>query len=220
MTKFNEFPLPRINDTLDLLTGAQYFTTLDLPLGYWQVAMDPASQEKKSAFTTYSGLYAFCKMPFGLVNAPATFQWLMEVVLSGLAHGSCHVYFDNVLVLGHTIEEHNTNLTRVFDRIRGVGLRLKPKKCDFAQQSVVYLGHVVSAEGIRTDPAKLRAVACYPTPAAVKALRSFLDLVSYYCRFVPRFSKVASPPTPSHGKGSPIPGLWPVSRFLRNKRSC
>ena len=185
ITKLDEFPLPRIDDTLDLLAGAQYFTTLDLASGYWQV--------KKTAFATYSGLYEFRKMPFGLVNAPATFQRLMEVVLSGLARGSCHVYLDDVLVFGRTAEEHNTNLARVFDRIRGAGLRLKPKKCEFARESVVYLGHVVSAEGVKTDPEKLRAVACYPPPGAVKPLRSFLGLASYYRRFVPRFSTVASP---------------------------
>ena len=131
VTKLDEFPLPRIDDTLDLLAGARYFTTLDLASGYWQVAMDPSSQEK-TAFATYSGLYEFCKMPFGLVNAPATFQHLMEVVLSGLARDSCHVYLDDVLVFGRTLEEHNSNLSKVLTRIREAGLRLKPKKCNFA----------------------------------------------------------------------------------------
>ena len=205
VTKLDEFPLPRIDDTLDLLAGAKYFTTLDLASGYWQVAMDPASIEK-TAFTTYSGLYEFRKMPFGLVNAPATFQRLMEVVLSGLARGNCHVYLDDVLVFGRTIEEHNANLARVFGRIRGAGLRLKPKKCEFAQESVLYLGHVVSADGIQTDPEKLRAVNHYRTPMAVKPLRSFLGLAGYYRRFVPRFSKIASPLNALTRKG--VPYVW------------
>ena len=205
VTKLDEFPqmvsqmvkffysyAHRIDDTLDLLAGTKYFTTLDLASGYWQVPMDRASQEK-TAFTTYSGLYEFRKMPFGLVNAPATFQHLMEVVLTGLARGSCHVYLDDVLVLGKTLEEHLTNLTKVFSRIRGAGLRLKPKMCDFAQESVEYLGHVVSAEGIQTDPEKLRAVNRYPTPTDVKPLRSFLGLASYYRCFVPGLSKIAAP---------------------------
>ena len=192
VTKLDEFPLPRIDDTLDLLAGARYFTTLDLASGYWQVAMDPSSQEK-TAFTTYSGLYEFCKMPFGLVNAPATFQRLMERVLAGLARGGCHVYLDDVLVFGKTMEEHNQNLTEVLGRIRGAGLRLKPRKCNFAQESVEYLGHVVSAQGIQTDLRKLAAVNQYTVPTDVKSLRSFLGLASYYRRFVPRFSQVAAP---------------------------
>ena len=205
VTKLDEFPLPLIDDTLDLSAGARYFTTLDLASGYWQVAMDPASQ-KKTAFTTYSGLYEFCKMPFGLVNAPATFQRLMEVVLAGLARSSCHVYLDDVLVFGRTLEEHNSNLSKVFERIRGAGLRLKPRKCNFAKESVEYLGHVVSADGIQTDPQKLRAVNEYPTPSDVKSLRSFLGLASYYRRFVPGFSKVAAPLNALTRKD--IPYIW------------
>ena len=114
----------------------------------------------------------------------------MEVVLSGLARDSCHVYLDDVLVFGHTLEEHNSNLSKVLTRIMEAGLLLKPKKCNVAQEC---LGHVESAAGIRTNPTKLRAVEEYPTPANVKSLRSFLGLASYYRRFVPGFSKVASP---------------------------
>ena len=192
VTKLDEFPLPRIDDTLDLLAGAKYFTTLDLAAGYWQVEMDPHDKEK-TAFATYSGLYEFKKMPFGLVNAPATFQRLMEVVLSGLAREVCLVYLDDVLVLGKTMEEHNRNLMQVLDRLRAAGLRLKPGKCDFAQLEVTYLGHVVSATGIQTDPRKSQAVHEFPTPSNVKEVRSFVGLASYYRKFIPNFSRVAGP---------------------------
>ena len=192
VTKLDEFPLPRIDDTLDQLVGAKFFMTLDLAAGYWQVAMDLSDQEK-TAFATYSGLYEFKKMPFGLVNAPATFQRLMEVILAGLAREGCLVYLDDVLVMGRTMEEHNHNLVKVFDRLRTAGLRLKPKKCCFAQLEVEYLGHVVSTEGIKTDPKKAKAVSEFPTPSNVKEVCSFVGLASYYRKFIPNFSKIAGP---------------------------
>ena len=117
VTKMDVFPLPRINDSLTLLAHCKYFTTLDLATGYWQVEMDPVSQEK-TAFCTHSGLYEFTVMPFGLCNAPATFQRLMESVLAGLARDTCLVYIDDILVLGRTFEEHLQNLEKVFDRLR------------------------------------------------------------------------------------------------------
>lgn len=127
-------------------------------------------------------------MPFGLVNAPATFQRLMEVVLSGLAREGCLVYLDHVLVVGATLEEHNANLTKVLDRFREAGLMLKPKKCKFAQTEVEYLGHIVSRDGVRTDPKKLEAVRDFPQPTNLKALRSFLGLSSYSRRSIPNFA--------------------------------
>ena len=192
VTKLNEFPLPRIDDTLDLLAGSCFFTTLDLVSGFWQVRMEPTSQER-TAFTTFAGLYEFKKMPFGLANAPATFQRLMEVVLSGLARDACLVYLDDIIVIGKTLEQHNAHLEQVLTRIRDAGLRLKPKKCKVAQQKVEYLGHVVSAEGVRTDLKKQEAVAKYPPPSDARSLRSFLGLASYYRKFVPNFAKVAGP---------------------------
>ena len=208
ITKLDEFPLPRIDDTLGLLTGSRYFSTIDLASGYWQVAMHPDSKEK-TAFTTFAGLYQFRKMPFGLVNAPATFQRLMEMVLSGLARRVCVVYLDDVLVFGRTMAEHNANLTQVMGRLRRAGLRLKPKKCRFALTEVEYLGHVVSAQGIRTDPKKVAAVEQFPIPQDVKTLRSFLGLASYYRKFVPGFDKVSGPLHALTKKD--VPFLWTPS---------
>jgi hypothetical protein len=130
----------------------------------------------------------------------------MEIVLSGLARNSCHVYLDDVLVFGRTLEEHNSNLAKVFTGIREAGLKLKPRKCNFAQESVQYLGHVISADGIQTDPQKQRAVKEYPTPRGVKSLRSFLGLASYYRRFIPGFLKVAAPLNALTRKD--IPFVW------------
>ena len=121
--------------SVDLLAGARYFTTLDMTSSYWQVEMEPESREK-TVFVTYSGLFEFQRMPFGLANAPATFQRLMEVMLAGLARKICLVYLDDVLVVGKTLEEHNQNLTKVLERFWKAGLRLKVKKCNFAQAEV------------------------------------------------------------------------------------
>ena len=189
VTKMDTFPLPRIDDSLDLLANTAFFTTLDLASGYWQVEMDSESRPK-TAFCSHSGLYEFNVMPFGLCNAPATFQRLMEAVLVGLAS---IVYLDDILVMGRTFEEHLDNLTQVLSRLKQAGLRLKPKKCHLAKRKVCYLGYVVSNEGISADPVKVEAVKSFTTPTDVRQLRSFLGLASYYRRFIPSFSRVASP---------------------------
>ena len=192
ITKLDTFPLPRVDDSLDLLAKTAYFSTLDLASGYWQVGMDPESQPK-TAFCSHSGLYEFTVMPFGLCNAPATFQRLMETVFRGLARDKCFVYLDDVLVVGQTFEEHLSNLREVFTRLKEAGLKLKPSKCHLAKSQVTYLGYVVSRQGITADRSKVTAVQDFPTPNSVKELRSFLGLASYYRRFIPGFSKVASP---------------------------
>ena len=192
VTKMDVFPLPRVDDTLDMLSHTQYFSTLDLAAGYWQVQMDKDSQEK-TAFSTYSGHYEFQVMPFGLCNAPATFQRLMETVLAGLIRNCCLVYLDDVMVIGRSFSEHLTNLRKVFERFRNANLKLKPEKCCLAGSEVLYLGYVVSRDGISADPAKVKVVKNFPQPSDVKSLRSFLGLASYYRRFIQDFSKVANP---------------------------
>ena len=183
LTKLDVFPLPRIDDSLDSLAHTQYFTTLHLAAGYWQVPMESQSQEKM-AFCTPSGLYEFCVMPFGLCNAPATFQRLMETALAGLARDSCMVYLDDILVIGQSFEEHLHNLRQVFTRLRDAGLRLKPKKCWLAMHSVEYPAYVVTPEGIAADPKKVAAVSDFPAPEDLKALRSFVGLASYFHPFL------------------------------------
>ena len=159
-------------------------TTLDLAFGYWQVKMHPDSQEK-----TASGLYEFTVMPFGLCNSPATFQRLMEEVLSGLIPESSMVYIDDIVVTGHTFEEQMANLRKVFERLHEVEAG---QVCLCRWQSGV-LGFTVSRDGISPDPQKVGAVRDFPQPHDVKTLRSFLGLASYYRRFIPGFSTVANP---------------------------
>ena len=154
--------------------------------------MDPRSQEK-TAFNTYSGLYEYTVMPFGLCNAPVTSQRLIETVLTGLVRECCVVYIDDIFVVGDTFEEHQSNLRKVLDRLREANHKLKPGKCKFAQRKVEYLGYVVSEHGLPTDPMKVDVVRKFAVPKDVKSLHSFLGLVSYYRRFIPCFSKMASP---------------------------
>ena len=175
-----------------MLSGQRFFTTLDLASGYWQVRLADDAKEK-TAFATHAGLYEFQVMPFGLCNAPATFQRLMETVLAGLSQDKCLVYLDDILVVGHTVSEHLANLRSVLQRLREAGHKLKTRKCSFMQTQAEYLGHIVSHDGISVDPRKTAAVQEFPKPVDLKSLRSFLGLASYYRRFVPEFSCIAGP---------------------------
>ena len=192
ITRKDVYPLPRVDDIFDTLNGACYFTSLDLASGYWQVELNDDAREK-SAFATYHGLYEFIRMPFGLCNAPATFQRVMQAVLAGLEWQSCFVYLDDVLIASRTFDERLTHIREVFVRLRAAGLRLKPKKCLFHREEVPYLGHVISASGIKPDPSKTAEVRAFPVPSDVTGVRQFIGLASYYRRFIPSFSSVAEP---------------------------
>ena len=186
------YPIPRIEDSLDSLCGSQWFTTLDLASGYWQVEMEKEDREK-TAFVTRKGLYEFTVMPFGLCNAPATFQRLMERVLSGLQWEIAVLYIDDIVVHGRSFEEHIERLRAVLKRLQAANLTLKTKKCCFLQQEVEFLGHIVSGTGISPNPQKVAAVANWCTPSKLKDLRSFLGLATYYRRFIKGFANIARP---------------------------
>ena len=192
ITRKDAYPLPRVDDSLDTLAGSKWFTTLDLKSGYWQVEVDPEHREK-TAFCTQEGLFEFNVMPFGLCNAPATFQRLMDSVLAGLQWSACLGYIDDIIIMGKSFEEHLHNLQQVFERIKLAGLKLHPGKCQFLQQQVYLLGHIVSADGIRPDPQKTSKVKDWPTPTTVQETQQFLGLVNYYRRFIQNFASVAQP---------------------------
>ena len=192
LTRKDAYPLPRVDDTLDTLSGSKWFSTLDLISGYWQVKVEEKDREK-TAFCTPDGLFEFKVMPFGLCNAPATFQRLMDMVLAGLQWTNCLVYLDDVIVVGRTFREHLLNLQSVFGRLRAAGLKLQPKKCHLCSPKVEFLGHVVSAEGVSTDPKKIEKVANWPIPTSKREVQQFLGLANYYRRFVEDFAKIAKP---------------------------
>ena len=192
VTRKDSYPLPRIDDTLEALAGAEWFSSLDLMSGYWQVEMDNESKEK-TAFSTGCGLWQFRVMPFGLCNAPATFERLMEQVLAGLPLSVCLIYLDDILVPGRSFEEEIHNLQRVFDHLQSAGLKLSPKKCFLFQREVKFLGHIVSRDGVAMDPAKVQAVQDWPAPTGVTEVKRFLGLCSYYRRFIRGFADIAHP---------------------------
>ena len=166
VTRKDAYPLPNINETLETLSGAEWFNTLDLASGYWQVPVAPADRAK-TAFTTRKGLFEWKVMPFGLSNAPATFSRLMELALRGLHWERCLVYLDDIVVFGHNFEQALENLELVFDRLASAGLKLKPKKCALFQHSVKFLGHVVAKEGVSCDPEKVSCVKNWKVPECV-----------------------------------------------------
>ena len=205
LTIKDAYPLPRIDDSLDSLSGSAWFSTLDLCSGYWQVSVKEEDRPK-TAFVTRKGLFQFRKMPFGLSCAPATFQRLMETVMAGLQWEICLIYLDDVIVVGKTFEDMIVNLSKVFDRIVEAGLKLKPKKCALFSRRVLYLGHVITEDGISTDPEKVEAIRNWPEPCNVSELRSFLGICGYYRRFIEKFAEKAKPLTRLTEKGNAL--VW------------
>ena len=186
------YPLPRIDDTLDRLGSGVYFSTMDLAAGFWQIPLRE-EDKPKTAFVTHRGLYEYNVMPFGLCNAPASFQRMMDIVLAGIKYTNCLVYLDDIIVYSPTFEQHLKDLAEVFDRLRKAGLSLKASKCTFFEKEVNYLGHRVSAQGIKPDVDKIRAILEYPVPKCKDELYSFLGLIGYYRRFIKFYSKHAAP---------------------------
>jgi len=191
-TRKDAYPLPRIEDNLDALEGAKWFSTLDLASGYWQVAV-AEKDRPKTAFTTKFGLYEFNVLPFGLCNGPATFQRLMEQVLRGLQWKTLVLYLDDIVVFSETLEKHIARLAEVLDRLKEAGLKLKPKKCQLFKHQVHFLGHLIDRAGIHTDPDKIRQIENWPVPENLTDVRIFLGLTSYYRRFVKDYALLASP---------------------------
>ena len=203
ITKKNVYPLPRIDELLDRLEGAKFFTKIDLRQGYHQIRIAEADVEK-TAFRTRYGHYEYLVLPFGLTNAPATFMGLMNEVFRPLLDKSVVIYLDDILIFSRTWEDHLRDVGAVLERLRSSQLYAKMSKCEFGKESVEFLGHVVSNEGVSVDAKKVEAIQQWPVPTNIHDLRAFLGLANYYRRFVLNYSKLALPLTRMLKKGAVI----------------
>ena len=191
-TKKDCYPIPRIDETLDKLGKACIFTTIDLKSGYWQVKLAEKDKEK-TAFSTRTGHYQFTVMPFGLCNAPSTFQRLMDLVLEEYRFQFCLVYLDDIIIYSKNFDEHLQHIENVFSQLDKARLTLNLQKCSFAKDYLNFLGHTISKDGILPCKEKIQAIERCQKPTCLSDVRSFLGLTNYYRRFVPMFSTIASP---------------------------
>ncbi|XP_073673452.1 alpha-2-macroglobulin-like protein 1 [Garra rufa] len=194
ITVKNTYPLPLISSAFERLQGASVFTKLDLRNAYHLVRIR-RGDEWKTAFNTPRGHFEYLVMPFGLSNSPGVFQALVNDVLRDMVDQFIYVYLDDILIFSSSLQEHVQHVRRVLQRLLENGLFVKAEKCDFHAQSVPFLGYILSAEGVRVDPAKVQAVVDWPTPDSRKALQRFLGFANFYRRFVRNYSQLAAPLT-------------------------
>ena len=191
-TKFDCFPLPRLDDALDAVSGCSVFSSLDLAMTYHQLPV-ASSDVETTAFITHAGLFEMTKMPFGLCNAPSIYQRLMSIVLRGLMTRICLAYLDDVIVYSRYYFQHLRDLRAVFERFRVANLKLKFAICQLFRDEVLYLGHVVNAAGVSPDPAKLRVLSTWPVPETIRDVQSFLGFINFYSEFIPNSTHLTAP---------------------------
>ena len=192
-TKNNAYPLPQMQETMESMVGARFFSTMDLKLGFWQVKMAKDSQQY-TAFTVGSmGVYDFLRMPYGLCNAPVTFQRLMQNCLCELNLTYALIYLDDVIVFSGTEEEHLHYLRVVFGRFLDHGLKLKPSKCHFLQDEITFQGHEISADRMKPGTANLKAIAEMAPPKTYTEIRRFTGMTGFFRHFIKGYSKIAKP---------------------------
>lgn len=190
----DKYPIPDITDILDKLGRACYFSTVDLVSGFHQIQLLEEDTEK-TAFSVNSGKYEFTRMPFGLKNAPATFQRVMDCILRDLIGVCCFVYMDDIIIFSGSLEEHKLHLDSILKRLKEAGLKIQLDKCEFFRKEVQFLGHTVTEEGVRPNEDKIQCIRSWPTPRNEKEVRQFLGTLGYYRRFIKDFAKLVKPMT-------------------------
>jgi len=203
VTEEDKFPIPNIDGILDKLGRAQYFTTLDLAKGFHQILVREEDR-KKTAFSTPLGHYEYVRMPFGLKNAPATFQRLMNTILKDYINKICVVYLDDVLIFSTSLEEHLQSIKKIFDTLRKWNLKVQFDKCNFLSRETEYLGHILTPEGVKPNPKKIETIKNLNLPGTQKQIKSFLGITGYYRKFVKDYAKVAQPLTKYLKKGMKV----------------
>ena len=188
------YPLPRMDDIMDHLSGARFFSKIDLKSGYWQIRIREGDQWK-TTFKTADGFYEWMVMPFGLSNAPTTFSRLMNQILKPFLGKSVIVYLDDILVFSKTYSEHVMHVRRVLETLREKRLQVNAEKSMYCQEELVYLGHIISEKGVRMDPEKIRAIVEWPRPKTVTEIRSFHGMVNVYRKYIRHFSEISAPLT-------------------------
>ena len=189
----DSFPLPRVEEALQAVQAAVWFSSFDLAQGYLQMAMEEEDIEKTAFRAGSSGLYEFTRMPFGLTNAGASFCRLMEMCIGDQQYVTLLFYLDDICIFAETADQMLDRIEFVFSRLKEFNLKIKPKKSHFFQTSVTFLGHILSANGVSPNPEKVAKIKDWPTPKTPKEVHSFVGLASYYRRFIPNFAKWAGP---------------------------
>lgn len=206
VTKRDAYPLPFVSATLDKLRDAHYLTTLDIKSAYWQIPLSEKSKPLTAFVVPTRGLYQFTRMPFGLHNAPATWQRFIDRTLGVDLEQYVFCYLDDIVISTSTFEKHLEVLNTVLERLRVAGLTLNREKCKFCVSELKYLGYVVNSSGLMVDPEKVEAIINIPTPKNTSEVRRIIGLASWYRRFVPNFSSLISPMTALLRKNTPF--VW------------